>query len=195
MSCKWSWKFEKFKIHNCVKEPIIFFYVSSTRLAAGGCIGRRFFQASSQAALLRDLRQRIQEVSDFHHAASQALRVPPPPHTLTRQPGRRKPWQSSPPLPHFSSSSHRAGQVGHWCLMCALKYTLPVVWLPVVCYQASKSPMICCLQVVWCVYHVVGWWKSTEAGSISSLSSSRVWTTQTGTGHAAASGGFVFVCL
>ncbi|XP_022053432.2 ectopic P granules protein 5 homolog isoform X1 [Acanthochromis polyacanthus] len=49
-------------------------------LAAGGCIGRRFFQASSHAALLRDLRQRIQEVSDFHHAASQALRVPPP-HT------------------------------------------------------------------------------------------------------------------
>uniref|UniRef100_A0A3Q1F053 Epg5-like TPR domain-containing protein n=1 Tax=Acanthochromis polyacanthus TaxID=80966 RepID=A0A3Q1F053_9TELE len=49
-------------------------------LAAGGCIGRRFFQASSHAALLRDLRQKIQEVSDFHHAASQALRVPPP-HT------------------------------------------------------------------------------------------------------------------
>nr|XP_019956581.1 PREDICTED: ectopic P granules protein 5 homolog [Paralichthys olivaceus] len=46
-------------------------------LAAGGCIGRRFFQASSHAALLRDLRQRIQVVSDFHHAASQALRVPP----------------------------------------------------------------------------------------------------------------------
>ncbi|XP_056231949.1 ectopic P granules protein 5 homolog [Seriola aureovittata] len=46
-------------------------------LAAGGCIGQRFFQASSQATLLRDLRQRIQEVSDFHHAASQALRVPP----------------------------------------------------------------------------------------------------------------------
>ncbi|XP_014847751.1 PREDICTED: ectopic P granules protein 5 homolog [Poecilia mexicana] len=47
-------------------------------LAAGGCIGRRFFQTSSQAALLKDLRQRIQEVSDFHHTASQALRVPPP---------------------------------------------------------------------------------------------------------------------
>uniref|UniRef100_A0A3P9CKA7 Ectopic P-granules autophagy protein 5 homolog (C. elegans) n=1 Tax=Maylandia zebra TaxID=106582 RepID=A0A3P9CKA7_9CICH len=47
-------------------------------LAAGGCIGKRFFQASSQAAFLRDLRQRIQEVSDFHHAASQALRVLPP---------------------------------------------------------------------------------------------------------------------
>lgn len=47
-------------------------------LVAGGCIGQRFFQASSHAALLRNLRQRIQEVSDFHHAASQALRVPPP---------------------------------------------------------------------------------------------------------------------
>ncbi|KAM7416416.1 hypothetical protein PAMA_018465 [Pampus argenteus] len=46
-------------------------------LPAGGCIGRRFLQASSQATLFRDLRQRIQEVSDFHHAASQALRVPP----------------------------------------------------------------------------------------------------------------------
>ncbi|XP_057687965.1 ectopic P granules protein 5 homolog [Corythoichthys intestinalis] len=46
-------------------------------LAAGGCIGRRFFQSSSQATLLQDLRQRIQTVSDFHHAASQALRVPP----------------------------------------------------------------------------------------------------------------------
>ncbi|KAM9393292.1 ectopic P granules protein 5 homolog [Pholidichthys leucotaenia] len=49
-------------------------------LTAGGCIGRNFFQTSSQGALFRDLRQRIQEVSDFHHAASQALRVPPP-HT------------------------------------------------------------------------------------------------------------------
>ncbi|XP_029018537.1 ectopic P granules protein 5 homolog [Betta splendens] len=47
-------------------------------LAAGGCIGRRFFLTSSQAAILRNLRQRIQDVSDFHHAASQALRVPPP---------------------------------------------------------------------------------------------------------------------
>ncbi|XP_049618259.1 ectopic P granules protein 5 homolog isoform X2 [Syngnathus scovelli] len=46
-------------------------------MAAAGCIGRRFFQASSQATLLQDLRQRIQTISDFHHAASQALKVPP----------------------------------------------------------------------------------------------------------------------
>ncbi|XP_072288559.1 ectopic P granules protein 5 homolog [Eucyclogobius newberryi] len=47
-------------------------------LAAGGCIGRRFFQSSSQVALLKNVRHKIQQVSDFHHAASQALRVPPP---------------------------------------------------------------------------------------------------------------------
>lgn len=47
-------------------------------LVAGGCIGQRFFHSSSQASLLKDLRNKIQEVSDFHHTASQALRVPPP---------------------------------------------------------------------------------------------------------------------
>ncbi|KAF3850897.1 hypothetical protein F7725_012669 [Dissostichus mawsoni] len=72
-------------------------------LAAGGCIGRRFFQASSQAALLRDLRQRIQEVSDFHHAASQALRVPPP-HT----PSPDSQGEESPgcPRPPYLTSPH-----------------------------------------------------------------------------------------
>uniref|UniRef100_A0A8C7C7D7 Ectopic P-granules autophagy protein 5 homolog (C. elegans) n=1 Tax=Oncorhynchus kisutch TaxID=8019 RepID=A0A8C7C7D7_ONCKI len=61
-------------------------------LDAGGCIGRRFFQGSTQAVLLRDLRQRLQEVSDFHHAASQALRVPP---THTPSQGEDRP--NSPP--------------------------------------------------------------------------------------------------
>ncbi|KAM9743565.1 ectopic P granules protein 5 homolog [Menidia menidia] len=66
-------------------------------LAAAGCIGRRFFQTSSQTALLKDLRQRIQEVSDFHHAASQALRVPPL-HTPTSDTqGDESPDNSRPP--------------------------------------------------------------------------------------------------
>ncbi|CAJ1068858.1 ectopic P granules protein 5 homolog isoform X1 [Xyrichtys novacula] len=65
-------------------------------LAAGGCIGRRFFQASHQATLLRDLRQRIQEVSDFHHTASQALRVPPP-HTPSDSQGDESPDNPRPP--------------------------------------------------------------------------------------------------
>lgn len=65
-------------------------------LAAGGCIGKRFFQASSQAAFLRDLRQRIQEVSDFHHAASQALRVLPP-NTPSSDQGDETPNNSGPP--------------------------------------------------------------------------------------------------
>uniref|UniRef100_A0A3Q4GAF2 Ectopic P-granules autophagy protein 5 homolog (C. elegans) n=1 Tax=Neolamprologus brichardi TaxID=32507 RepID=A0A3Q4GAF2_NEOBR len=65
-------------------------------LAAGGCIGKRFFQASSQAAFLRDLRQRIQEVSDFHHAASQALRVLPP-NTPSSDQGDETPNNPGPP--------------------------------------------------------------------------------------------------
>ncbi|XP_040898135.1 ectopic P granules protein 5 homolog [Toxotes jaculatrix] len=65
-------------------------------LAAGGCIGRRFFQVSSQATLLRELRQRIQEVSDFHHAASQALRVPPP-HTPSNSHGDETTDNPHPP--------------------------------------------------------------------------------------------------
>lgn len=60
-----------------MRVPCLFLFAFAPRLAAGGCIGRRFFQASSQAALFRDLREKIQEVSDFHHTASQALRVPP----------------------------------------------------------------------------------------------------------------------
>lgn len=74
-----------------------------TRLAAGGCIGRRFFQTSSQAALLKDLRQRLQEVSDFHHTASQALRVPPQ-HT----PSSESQEDESPlnPQPLYLTSPH-----------------------------------------------------------------------------------------
>ncbi|TMS03806.1 Ectopic P granules protein 5-like protein [Larimichthys crocea] len=66
-------------------------------LAAGGCIGRRFFQASSQTNLIRDLRQRIQEVSDFHHAASQALRVPPPHTPSSDSQGDESPDNPRPP--------------------------------------------------------------------------------------------------
>lgn len=69
----------------------------SARLAPGGCIGRKFFQASSQATILRDLRQRIQDVSDFHHAASQALRVPPPHTPSSDSQGDENPDNHHPP--------------------------------------------------------------------------------------------------
>lgn len=69
----------------------------SARLAPGGCIGRKFFQASSLATILRDLKQRIQDVSDFHHAASQALRVPPP-HTPSNSQGDENPDNHPPYL-------------------------------------------------------------------------------------------------
>ncbi|XP_030626189.1 ectopic P granules protein 5 homolog [Chanos chanos] len=46
-------------------------------LEARGCIGRRYFHTAAHATLLKDLKQRLVEVSDFHHAASKALKVPP----------------------------------------------------------------------------------------------------------------------
>uniref|UniRef100_A0A8C2D5Y0 Ectopic P-granules autophagy protein 5 homolog (C. elegans) n=1 Tax=Cyprinus carpio TaxID=7962 RepID=A0A8C2D5Y0_CYPCA len=41
-----------------------------------GCIGRRYFHSAAHLSLLNSLRQRLVEVSDFHHAASKALKVP-----------------------------------------------------------------------------------------------------------------------
>ncbi|XP_023676497.2 ectopic P granules protein 5 homolog [Paramormyrops kingsleyae] len=46
-------------------------------LETKGCIGRRFFQSSAHTALLKELKQRLIQVSDFHHAASKALKIPP----------------------------------------------------------------------------------------------------------------------
>ncbi|XP_004855138.1 ectopic P granules protein 5 homolog isoform X1 [Heterocephalus glaber] len=45
-------------------------------LPIDGCIGRRFFQSAVHISLLKDLKRRLTEVADFHHAASKALRVP-----------------------------------------------------------------------------------------------------------------------
>ncbi|XP_013012624.1 ectopic P granules protein 5 homolog isoform X2 [Cavia porcellus] len=45
-------------------------------LPIDGCIGRRFFQSAAHINLLKDLKRRLTEVADFHHAASKALRVP-----------------------------------------------------------------------------------------------------------------------
>lgn len=43
-----------------------------------GCIGRRFFQSPAQVNLLNEMKQRLIEVADFHHAASKALRAEGP---------------------------------------------------------------------------------------------------------------------
>uniref|UniRef100_A0A8C9TGQ5 Ectopic P-granules autophagy protein 5 homolog (C. elegans) n=1 Tax=Scleropages formosus TaxID=113540 RepID=A0A8C9TGQ5_SCLFO len=45
-------------------------------MEAKGCIGKRYFQSSTHAGLLKELKQRLVEVSDFHHAASKAIKVP-----------------------------------------------------------------------------------------------------------------------
>ncbi|MBN3301121.1 EPG5 protein, partial [Amia calva] len=45
-------------------------------LEAKGCIGMRYFHSPAHASLLKELRKRLVEVADFHHAASKALKVP-----------------------------------------------------------------------------------------------------------------------
>ncbi|XP_077916502.1 ectopic P granules protein 5 homolog isoform X3 [Halichoerus grypus] len=45
-------------------------------LPIDGCIGRRFFQSPAHISLLKEMKRRLMEVADFHHAASKALRVP-----------------------------------------------------------------------------------------------------------------------
>ncbi|XP_051514293.1 ectopic P granules protein 5 homolog [Myxocyprinus asiaticus] len=47
-------------------------------LEVKGCIGRRYFQSAAHLSLLKSLRQRLVELSDFHHAASKVLKVPCP---------------------------------------------------------------------------------------------------------------------
>lgn len=47
-------------------------------LPVDGCIGRRFFQSAAHVNLLNEMKQRLIEVADFHHAASKALRVESP---------------------------------------------------------------------------------------------------------------------
>uniref|UniRef100_A0A8C4MBN5 Ectopic P-granules 5 autophagy tethering factor n=1 Tax=Equus asinus TaxID=9793 RepID=A0A8C4MBN5_EQUAS len=45
-------------------------------LPIDGCIGRRFFQSPAHINLLKEMKRRLTEVADFHHAASKALRIP-----------------------------------------------------------------------------------------------------------------------
>uniref|UniRef100_A0A4W4HAL5 Ectopic P granules protein 5 homolog n=1 Tax=Electrophorus electricus TaxID=8005 RepID=A0A4W4HAL5_ELEEL len=47
-------------------------------LEAKGCIGKRYFHSAAHITLLKELRQRLVEVCDFHHAAGKALKVPNP---------------------------------------------------------------------------------------------------------------------
>ncbi|XP_028915803.1 ectopic P granules protein 5 homolog isoform X2 [Ornithorhynchus anatinus] len=47
-------------------------------LPVDGCIGRRFFQSPAHVSLLKEMKRRLMEVADFHHAASKALRAQAP---------------------------------------------------------------------------------------------------------------------
>uniref|UniRef100_A0A8C8ATD5 Ectopic P-granules autophagy protein 5 homolog n=1 Tax=Otus sunia TaxID=257818 RepID=A0A8C8ATD5_9STRI len=55
-------------------------------LPVDGCIGRRFFQSAAHVNLINEMKQRLIEVADFHHAASKALRVESPAEGSDRSP-------------------------------------------------------------------------------------------------------------
>ncbi|NWS73830.1 EPG5 protein, partial [Crotophaga sulcirostris] len=55
-------------------------------LPVDGCIGRLFFQSVAHVSLLNEMKQRLIEVADFHHAASKALRVESPAEGSDRSP-------------------------------------------------------------------------------------------------------------
>ncbi|NXK38181.1 EPG5 protein, partial [Piprites chloris] len=55
-------------------------------LPVDGCIGRHFFQSAAHMNLLNEMKQRLTEVADFHHAASKALRVESPAEGTDRSP-------------------------------------------------------------------------------------------------------------
>ncbi|XP_074788022.1 ectopic P granules protein 5 homolog isoform X2 [Athene noctua] len=55
-------------------------------LPVDGCIGRRFFQSAAHVNLINEMKQRLIEVADFHHAASKALRVDSPAEGSERSP-------------------------------------------------------------------------------------------------------------
>ncbi|NXK47869.1 EPG5 protein, partial [Chauna torquata] len=55
-------------------------------LPVDGCIGRRFFQSAAHINLLSEMKQRLIEVADFHHAASKALKLESPAEGSDRSP-------------------------------------------------------------------------------------------------------------
>uniref|UniRef100_A0A4W2BVL0 Uncharacterized protein n=1 Tax=Bos indicus x Bos taurus TaxID=30522 RepID=A0A4W2BVL0_BOBOX len=56
--------------------PCQYYLLKNEQLPIDGCIGRRFFQSPAHISLLKEMKRRLTEVADFHHAASKALRVP-----------------------------------------------------------------------------------------------------------------------
>ncbi|XP_054842420.1 ectopic P granules protein 5 homolog [Eublepharis macularius] len=70
-------------------------------LPVDGCIGKRFFQSPAHLSLLNDLKQRLIEAADFHHAASKALRPKSPAdgsESATEKGGRKPDYLTSPEL-------------------------------------------------------------------------------------------------
>uniref|UniRef100_UPI00398EE457 ectopic P granules protein 5 homolog n=1 Tax=Pristiophorus japonicus TaxID=55135 RepID=UPI00398EE457 len=44
-------------------------------LPVSGCIGKRYFHSTSHSNLLKEMKKRLVEIADFHHAASKAVKI------------------------------------------------------------------------------------------------------------------------
>ncbi|XP_067888811.1 ectopic P granules protein 5 homolog [Heterodontus francisci] len=44
-------------------------------LPVSGCIGKRYFYSTSHSNLLKEMKKRLVEIADFHHAASKAVKI------------------------------------------------------------------------------------------------------------------------
>nr|XP_033791091.1 ectopic P granules protein 5 homolog isoform X2 [Geotrypetes seraphini] len=67
-------------------------------LPVDGCIGRRFFHSPTHVNLLKEMKKRLTDLADFHHAASKALRVQTP------EDGSAGPYEKDANTPdHFTS--------------------------------------------------------------------------------------------
>ncbi|XP_051498646.1 ectopic P granules protein 5 homolog isoform X3 [Apus apus] len=95
-------------------------------LPVDGCIGRRFFQSASHVNLLNEMKQRLTEVADFHHAASKALRVDSPAEGSDRSP------EKASRLPHHLTSPELHKELVRLC-------NVFVLWLEEESFQKGDT--------------------------------------------------------
>ncbi|NXW63140.1 EPG5 protein, partial [Eurystomus gularis] len=95
-------------------------------LPVDGCIGKRFFQSAAHVALLSEMKQRLTEVADFHHAASKALRVESPGGGSDRSP------EKASCSPHYLTSPELHKELVRLC-------NVFVLWLEEESFQKGDT--------------------------------------------------------
>lgn len=120
------------------------------RLPIDGCIGRRFFQSPAHISLLKDMKKRLTEVADFHHAASKALRVPAE--------GSEGPPVSQAGTPAYLTSPELHTELVRWGIGCFAIYicSTGTVLDPWFLLQTDKCSSLNLFNWIWKVVLTVG---------------------------------------